>query len=348
LRNGGVAVKNQENEIQNSQAENELNISGNAEILDKQLASVEENEASAPVGQTGSSEQVSEAEKATKDAENAENVPCDIAQEEAEKEDNEPVYGGEESIVDLLLGKDTAPQEPQKSDEESIDEVFILDDGEEFEEMSLIPLAENEENEDLKQIEESEPEEKTEREQYDPEKPRKIDSRFDFVELFVFTLALVMIISSFFFRHSVVTGASMESTLFEGEHIIISNLFYTPKRGDIIVCTDYTTAIKKPIVKRIIALGGDTVKITYSGETPHGEVYVNGVLLEEDYVYIDMPNYHYLPIKEFTVPEGELFVLGDHRNVSTDSRIFETISEDSVLGKVLLRFYPFEKFGIVE
>lgn len=344
-------MKNQENEIQNSQSENEPIISGNAEVLDKQLASVEENGASAPVGQASSSEQDAEAETAAQSAENVENEPHDNVQEEAVKEESEPICGGEESIVDLLLGKAPAPQEPQQNEEEITSDELQLDGAqefeEEFEEMYLIPLAENEENEVLPHSEEAEPEEETEQEEYNPEKPRKIDSRFDFVELFVFTLALVMIVSSFFFRHSVVTGASMESTLFEGEHIIISNLFYTPKRGDIIVCTDYTTAIKKPIVKRIIALGGDTVKITYSGETPHGEVYVNGVLLEEDYVYIDMPNYHYLPIKEFTVPEGELFVMGDHRNESSDSRdpYVGTISEDSVLGRVLLRFYPFDRFG---
>lgn len=338
-------MKNQENEIQNSQAENEPIISGNAEVLDKQLASVEENGVSAPVGQASSSEQDAEAETAAQGAENVENEPNDNAQEEAVKEESEPICGGEESIVDLLLGKAPAPQEPQQNEEEITSDELQLDGAqefeEEFEEMYLIPLAENEENEDLPHSEQAEPEEEPEQEEYNPEKPRKIDSRFDFVELFVFTLALVMIISSFFFRHSVVTGASMESTLFEGEHIIISNLFYTPKRGDIIVCTDYTTAIKKPIVKRIIALGGDTVKIT-----PEGEVRVNGVLLEEDYVTIDIPNYKYRPI-EIKVPEGELFVMGDHRNESSDSRdpYVGTISEDSVLGRVLLRFYPFDRFG---
>ncbi len=184
----------------------------------------------------------------------------------------------------------------------------------------------------------SEPEE----EKYNPEKPRRIDGRFDILELFVFTLLAVMIITSFFFRHSIVEGESMENTLHGGEHLIISDLFYTPKHGDIIVCEDYTTAIPKPIVKRVIAIAGDTVEIKRNGN-----IYINGVLLVEDYVNIDIPNYEY---DELTVKlsEGELFVMGDHRNESTDSREIGTVSEDSVLGKVLLRFYPFDKFGTVK
>ncbi len=176
---------------------------------------------------------------------------------------------------------------------------------------------------------------------YDPEKPRKIDGKFDFVELFVFTLLAVMLITTFFFRHAIVDGPSMENTLYNGEHLIISDLFYTPKRGDIIVCEDFSTGLKKPIVKRVIAVEGDTVRIT-----ARGEVYVNDELLDEEYVYID-PGYTnvYKPLL-IEVEEGRIFVMGDHRSNSTDSRNFGTVSEESVIGRVLLRFYPFDKFGI--
>ncbi|MBE6644561.1 MAG: signal peptidase I [Ruminococcaceae bacterium] len=178
---------------------------------------------------------------------------------------------------------------------------------------------------------------------YDPKKPRRIDGRFDFVELFVFTLLAVMIITTFFFRHSIVEGSSMENTLHSGEHLIISDFFYTPKRGDIIVCEDYTTEIRNPIVKRVIAIEGDRVTVS-----PTGAVTINGEPLVEDYVYVDA--WFERPPVDLVVPKGEIFVMGDHRNASKDSREIGTISVDSVLGKVLLRFYPFtkEKFGPVK
>ncbi|MBR2431625.1 MAG: signal peptidase I [Clostridia bacterium] len=176
---------------------------------------------------------------------------------------------------------------------------------------------------------------------YDPKKPRGIDGRFDFVELFVFTLLAVMILTTFFFRHSIVDGSSMENTLHGGEHLIISDVFYTPKRGDIIVCEAEINGEMKPIVKRVIAVAGDHIRITELGQ-----VFVNGELLSEDYVFIDGSNKK--PPVDTYVYENEIFVMGDHRNVSADSREIGKISVDAVLGKVLFRFYPFDKFGTVK
>ena len=181
------------------------------------------------------------------------------------------------------------------------------------------------------------------KEKYDPKKPRKIDARFDFVELFVFTLLAVILLTTFIFRHAVVEGPSMQNTLQDGEHLIISNLFYTPKKGDIIVCQDRATGHYEPIVKRVIATAGDTIEIIDS------VVYLNGEILDEDYVFIDGED-HYSDFPEVTVPEDMIFVMGDHRNNSGDSRAFLTtfVREDAVLGKVILRFYPFDKFGSVD
>ena len=174
----------------------------------------------------------------------------------------------------------------------------------------------------------------------EPSGKRLINGIFDFLELFVFTLAAVVILLSFFFRHSVVDGDSMLGTLHNGEHLIISDLFYSPSRGDIVVFEDHTTGFNKPLIKRIIAVGGDEIRI--SGR----KVYLNGKLLEEDYVLVD--GYYNDVSMVLVVPEGEVFVMGDHRNESSDSRAFGTIKEDSIIGRVILRFYPFDTFGRVD
>lgn len=182
------------------------------------------------------------------------------------------------------------------------------------------------------------PEEEDEPE-YNPEKPRKIDSVFDFVELFVFTLLAVMVLTSFFFRNSIVDGNSMNGTLKDGEHLIITDVFYTPERGDIIVFEDFTIDTTEPLVKRVIAVEGDMIRVT------GGKVYVNEELIAEPYVS-SLETRKDVPL--MTVPEGEVFVMGDNRGDSHDSRDFGTVSVDSILGKVILRFYPFDKFGKVE
>lgn len=196
------------------------------------------------------------------------------------------------------------------------------------------------------QTEEPAPEKKEYK--YDPDKPRAIDWVFDFVEMFVFVLIAVMVLTSFFFKHSVVEGESMLNTLVEEDHLIISDLFYTPERGDIVVFEDYSTALKKAVVKRVIGLPGETVTVKVNSAGAY-EVYINGEYLDEPYAYNDIQDY--APgVGEWIVGEGEVFVLGDNRFNSTDSRVsgVGTIDIDCILGRVLFRFMPFEKFGKVE
>ena len=222
---------------------------------------------------------------------------------------------------------------------ESDDTQYVDDDGQYRFAAIDEPTPIGDEDEEEIELDYSEPK----LEKYNEKKPRRIDGKFDFIELFVFTFLAVVIVTSFLFKHSIVDGSSMEQTLSSGEHLIISDLFYTPKRGDIIVCEDYTTALRKPIVKRVIAVEGDRVTITADGI-----IYVNDEILIEDYVFIDAEEYRYNEINNFVVEKDRLFVMGDHRNKSTDSRALGTVSEDSVLGKVILRFYPFDKFGTVK
>ena len=192
----------------------------------------------------------------------------------------------------------------------------------------------------------SEPREKESK--YDPDHPRIIDWVFDFVEMFVFVLLTVMILTSFFFKHSVVEGDSMLNTLEEGDHLIISDLFYSPERGDIVVFEDYSTFLKKAVVKRVIGLPGETVEVKLNSMGEY-EVYVNGEYLDEEYAY-NAVEFTTSGTGVWEVPEGEVFVLGDNRFNSTDSRVggVGTIDIDCILGKVLFRFMPFDKFGKVD
>ena len=158
---------------------------------------------------------------------------------------------------------------------------------------------------------------------------------YEFVELLAFTVAAVLLLTLFVCRHSVVVGDSMTNTLKEGEHLIISDLFYKPQTGDIVVFDDVSVEDKSkgessPLIKRVIAVGGQHVSITEQG------IYVDGEKLSEPYVYTGV--YEEL---ELDVPEGSLFVMGDHRNNSLDSRAFGVIDEGAVLGRVLFRLLPF-------
>ncbi|MBQ8967647.1 signal peptidase I [Ruminococcus sp.] len=164
----------------------------------------------------------------------------------------------------------------------------------------------------------------------------------DWAEVIVGSALAILLLFTFVFNRLRVKGNSMEDTLFDGDRIIIRSLFYEPAAGDIVVCR--SELLGELIVKRVIALGGQTVTIDYAA----GTVSVDGKVLDEPYLKYhaldDMGSYdmtYYDPereVFEYNVPAGSVFLLGDNRDRSNDSRAFGCVSEDDIIGKAIFRF----------
>ena len=172
----------------------------------------------------------------------------------------------------------------------------------------------------------------------------------DYIEIYVIAVGFVILLFSFFCRLCTVSGPSMNDTLINGEKVIISDIFYTPKRGDIVVFHD-TNTLNEPVVKRVIATAGETVEISYNVRSMTVKITdTNGnvSVLEENYIKYN-GSASYLP-GVYVVPEGTIFVMGDNRSHSMDSRHpdISFVDERSILGKVLFRITPVSKFGTVK
>ena len=167
---------------------------------------------------------------------------------------------------------------------------------------------------------------------------------FDWSESFVAAILIIVVLFAFFVRSIAVDGTSMIDTLHDGDYLIVSNLFYDPQPGDIVVLTK-KTFMTDSIVKRIIAVGGQTIDMDFST----GEVWVDGELLDEPYVREQMWKHEDMTFPA-TVPEGCVFVMGDNRNGSTDSRnsLLGMVDERYIVGHVLLRIWPLGAFGPVD
>lgn len=125
----------------------------------------------------------------------------------------------------------------------------------------------------------------------------------------------------------------------KGQDIIF--LFHPPQRGDIIVFNP-PVASEKPYIKRVIAVAGDTVEIK-----PGGYVYVNGTRLEEPYIQGGITECNVRKCEPVTVPAGKVYVLGDNRRNSSDSRIFGVVDINDIIGKAWLTYWPLSDFGLV-
>ena len=155
--------------------------------------------------------------------------------------------------------------------------------------------------------------------------------------LAVSALVLVFLLAGRPFR---VEGSSMEPTLLPHELMLVRSVGYTPRQGDMVVLLQ-SSFRQYPIVKRIIATGGQTVEIDYAA----GTVTVDGVTLDEPYLNEPMERQGYQTIAELRVPEGCVFVMGDNRNHSDDSRDPDcgAVDERLVLGRVEAVLFPLDR-----
>lgn len=175
---------------------------------------------------------------------------------------------------------------------------------------------------------------------------------YDWVENLFIALLIVILIFTFLFRVVTVVGSSMTNTLKEGDYLVITNLNETPKTGDIIVVE--SEVLNEPLIKRVIATGGQWVDIdfetwsVYVGDTPDtmeklDEPYVlyqNGVPMRYEYTKENYP---------MQIEEGYIFVMGDNRNGSLDSRdpALGPIEEHLIFGRAVLRLFPVSSFGVL-
>lgn len=161
------------------------------------------------------------------------------------------------------------------------------------------------------------------------------------VEVLVMAIVLYVGLNMFIPRYEV-EGQSMEPNFHTAERVVVSRvnyLFESPHRGDIIV---FRHTSGKNLIKRLVGLPGETISME------HGQVYVNGVALNEPYV-AELCSAYACNNKQWTLGEDEYFVLGDNRNHSLDSHSFGPIHRDQIIGKVLARYWPPDElrvFGI--
>lgn len=174
-----------------------------------------------------------------------------------------------------------------------------------------------------------------------------LEAVYDWIGAAAVSLSCVALVFTFLFRIVGVDGFSMENTLMDKDRLLLQAGRYTPAYGDIVVINRYA---EEPLIKRVIALPGDTIDIDASGT-----VWINGIVLEEPYLdEAKLLDGYATPRMQFTgpatVPEGHLFVMGDHRTESKDSRSKEVgfIKIKDVAGKAVFRLWPLNRFGTLD
>jgi signal peptidase I len=175
----------------------------------------------------------------------------------------------------------------------------------------------------------------------------------EIAETLVLTLIIFFVIQTFVAQPYKVQQQSMEHTLEPDQYVLVDKLtprFDTYKRGDIVVFTpppDWVQDDGTPFIKRVIGLGGETVDVH------DGSVFINGKKLVEPYVFTPSPGDPQQPTTvpgdehQWVIPTGELFLMGDHRANSADSRTFGPIATQQIIGRAWLRYWPIDVFGIL-
>lgn len=171
-------------------------------------------------------------------------------------------------------------------------------------------------------------------------------SLFSWLRYILLWLIIGLLISQFVLQRNTVYGESMVPNLYNQDELLvekISRFFGGISRGDIVTCKSYIGNNEKnsSLVKRVIGLPGEKIEIRA------GHVYINDDLLQEDYL---APEIKTIVVSErfnsIVLAEDEYYLLGDNRSHSQDSRYFGPVKKADITGEVLLRFYPFDRFGV--
>ena len=167
---------------------------------------------------------------------------------------------------------------------------------------------------------------------------------YDILRSVLISASILILIITFVFTMVIVDGRSMQHTLESGDKIIVTKMGYQPKDGDVIVVGKSEEGYSKPIVKRVIATEGQTLKIDFENQ----QVIVDGKVLDEPYISSETIE-GTAEIPE-VIPEGYVFVMGDNRYISMDSRYKDIglVNVDDIVGKAVFVVFPFDRFGFIE
>lgn len=173
-------------------------------------------------------------------------------------------------------------------------------------------------------------------------KNKYVNNAFDFIKTIILALIMVSVIFTLFIREANVEGNSMQNTLQTKDRVFLTNFLYQPKNGDIVVINAENLEEKR-IIKRVIAIENQTLRIDYDS----GNVYVDEIKIDEPYISSETGKSSFPAEIPYTIPKGYIFVMGDNRAMSKDSRneTIGLVSVDDVIGKAQFVFYPFDRAG---